>query len=318
MAAPRAGAPVLVGGAANPPLVAAVARLLQVEPTSGQAERFPDGEQHVDIAGPVRGRDVYVVQPTSPPVDQHVMELALLADACRRAGAGAVTAVAPYFGYARQDRRVRGREAIGAHLACAVLHTAGVQRVVAVDLHSSAVAGFFPGPVEHLSAVPLLADALREALPPDPVVVAPDLGATKLAMRYARLLAAPMAVVHKLRMSGTEVAVQGIIGDVRGRTPVIVDDMISTGGTIEAAFHALVTAGAKAEVTVAATHALMVGTAVERLCALPIRRLVVTDSAGPPPGPLLPTQVVTVAPLLAEAIRRLHRNASLAELRAQE
>ncbi len=308
----------LIAGTANPPLAAAVAQFLGVELASVQLQRFPDGELHVNVAEPLRGRDVYVVQATAPPVDQHLMELLLVADACRRAGAARISAVIPYFGYARQDRRVRGREAIGALVACQLLRTSGVERLVALDLHSTAIEGFFPGPVEHLTAVPLLAEALRSTLPANPVLISPDLGAVKLATRYSRLLGAPVAVIHKVRISGTEVETHGMVGDVRDRAPVIVDDMVSTGGTLEAAMETALARGATRDVVVACSHALMVGRASERLCSYPIKKFLTTDSVGFTAGPLLPYEVVSVAPLLAEAVLHLHRDESLAHLRAEQ
>jgi ribose-phosphate pyrophosphokinase len=277
-------------------------------------ERFPDGELHIEVRESVRGHDVFLLQPTSPPFEAHFFELVLLADACRRAGAGRLTAVIPYFGYARQDRRARGREPVGARVVADLLAAAGFARVVAVDLHSAALEGMFPVPLEHVSAVPALADGLRGA-PATGVVVAPDLGAVHLADRFARRLGLPVAVVHKIRLSGTEVAVRAVTGEVRGRTPIIVDDMISTGGTIVAAHSALGEAGCLTkEITVATTHGLLVANAAERLAGLGLGRLMVTDSVLQPERPVPPTQVVGLAPLLSDAIRRLHEGHSLADL----
>jgi ribose-phosphate pyrophosphokinase len=282
-----------------------------------QFERFPDGELHVEVQESVRGHDVYVIQPTSRPVDEQIMALLMAADACRRAGAVRLTAVVPYFGYARQDRRTSGREPVGARLVADLIKASGVQRVVGVDLHTASLEGFFGVPLEHLTAVPLLADAVRARLPADVVVVSPDLGAVRLAERYAQRLDAPVAVVHKLRISAEEVRVHGVVGDVRGRVPVVVDDMISTGGTIEAAVRALVAAGSAPEALVVASHALLVGPAVERLRGVPVRWLVATDSVPPPVESGLPLHTASLAPLLAEAITRLHRDESLSELLGQ-
>jgi ribose-phosphate pyrophosphokinase len=262
----------------------------------------------------VRGRDVYLVQPTGPPVDEHLMELLMLADASRRAGAARVTAVMPYFGYARQDRRAHGREPVGARLVADLIRTAGIERVVAIDLHSAALEGFFSMPLEHLSAVPTLAEAARALVGLDAVIVAPDLGAAKLADRYADLLDLPVAIVHKARISGEQVRVRRITGDVLDRQPIVVDDMISTGGTIEAAATALLAAGAAPEIMVVATHALLVGAAEERLARAGVRRLIATDSVPPTAGGRLPRETVSVAWLLADAISRLHRDLSLTDL----
>jgi ribose-phosphate pyrophosphokinase len=301
-------------GTAHPALAAAVAARLGVPPGDRTLERFPDGELHVRLDESVRGDDVYLVQPTGPPVEAHLFELLLLADACRRAGAAGVTAVLPYFGYARHDRRAEGREPVAARLVADLLGAGGVQRVVAVDLHTPALEGVFGVPLEHLSAVPLLAEAARPWAGRDGVVVAPDLGAAKLADRYARRLGLPVAVVHKTRTGGATVTATALTGDVRGRAPLLVDDMISTGGTVEAAARAVLAAGARPEVTVVASHGLFVGPAVERLAALPLRRLLTTDSLPAPAEAPLPLQTESLAALLAEAVERLHRGESLGDL----
>ncbi|HVY49652.1 MAG TPA: ribose-phosphate pyrophosphokinase, partial [Minicystis sp.] len=259
----------------------------------------------------------YVVQPTSPPVDEHLVELAFFADACRRAGAARVTAVAPYFGYARQDRRAAGREPVGARVAADVLRGSGVDRVVAVDLHTAAFEGFTTLPVEHLTAVPLLADLARAFVTRRSVVVAPDLGAAKLADTFGRLLELPVAIVHKTRQTGEEVTVHRITGDVRDKDALLVDDMISTGGTVAAAASALVSAGAR-DLHVVATHGLFAGRALERLRGLPIRRYLVTDSVRRDPERAPPAlDVAGLAGLLADAVRRLARDESLAALLAR-
>ena len=238
----------------------------------------------------------------------------MLADACRRAGATRMTAVIPYFGYARQDRRATGRDPVGARLVADLLRTSEIERVVAVDLHSAALEGFFPFPLEHLSAIPILAQAAASAVPAESVIVAPDLGAVKLAERYARTLHMPIAVVNKTRVSGEEVEAKGIVGDVRGRPILIVDDMITTGGTIAAAINMVKAAGAASEVTVAASHGLFVGPAQERLRILGVKRFIVADSVALAADLQLPVEVVSVAPLLAEAIRRLNGDQSLSDL----
>jgi ribose-phosphate pyrophosphokinase len=247
----------VIAGSANVPLAASISAALGVKPCERVIQRFPDGELHVDIGESIRGHDVYVIEPTSLPVDEHVMELLFLADACRRAGAARLTAVVPYFGYARQDRRASGREAVGARVVADLIEPAGFARVVAIDLHAPAIEGFFHIPLEHLSAATLLAEAVRTTT--DTVIVAPDLGAVKLAERYQALLHVPVVVLHKTRVSGSEVSLRSIIGDVKDRAPLIVDDMITTGATIEAAVKGLLEAGCKPEVSVVATHALFVG-----------------------------------------------------------
>lgn len=308
----------LLAGSANTSLTEAVAGLLGVQPGKRVIQRFPDGEFQVELQESVRGHDVYIIQSTSPPAEQHLLELLLLNDACRRAGAARLTVVVPYFGYARQDRRVTGRAPIGARLVADLIGVSGIDRVVAVDLHTAAIEGFFTIPLEHLSAVPRLAEAVRPSISPTSVVVAPDLGAAKLADRYGQLLDLPVAIVHKTRISGEEVQARSVAGDIRGRAPLIVDDMISTGGTVEAAANAALAAGCVPEITVVATHGLFVGPALERLHALPVHRVIVTDSVAAREGLALPLQVVSLAPLLAEAIRRLHENKSLGDLTVHE
>jgi ribose-phosphate pyrophosphokinase len=305
----------IFSGTANCPLAEAVAHKLGLSLGRVVLQRFPDGEFHVEIHESVRGHDVYLIQPTGPPVDTHLLALLLLADACRRAGAAQLTAVMPYFGYARQDRRASGREPVAARLIADLLQTSGLGRVVAVDLHTPALEGFFPIPLEHVSAVSLLAEAVRPWVPPNAVIVAPDLGAVKLAERYASLLHLPIAIVQKMRLSGEEVQVQRVMGDVRGCVPIVVDDMIGTGGTIEAAIKAVLVAGcSQDDIAVVASHGLFVGPAGERLHTVPIRRFLVTDSVTRPAGLPFCLHVTSLGPLLAEAITRLHTNQSLNDL----
>jgi ribose-phosphate pyrophosphokinase len=227
-----------------------------------------------------------------------------------------VTGVITYFGYARQDRRANGRESIGARVMADVLGQ-GLDRVVAIELHDPRLEGFFSVPVEHLSTTSLLAQGVERFIDERTVVVAPDLGAVKLATRYARLLGnARVAVVHKARIDGVAVSAEHVIGSVSDRKALIVDDMITTGATLEAAVRALHDAGSRAPFVIAATHALLVGRAAHRLARLPIRALVVTDTLAEPNAPELPIEIVSVAPLLADAIDRLTHDRSLEELRA--
>lgn len=305
----------LVAGSANPALCTAIAERLGLIPVRRIVSRFPDSELQVQLQDSVRGADLFIVQPTAPPADEHLVELLLLADAARRAGAARVTAVMPYFGYARQDRRATGREPVGARVMADVLGSAGrVDRIVALDLHSSALEGFFGLPLEHLSAASLLTEALRPHVTPESVVVAPDLGAVRLAERYAGALGLPVVIIHKTRISGEAVEVRTVTGEVRQRRPIIVDDMISTGGTIAAAVRALRGAGALPETVVAATHGLLVGQAPALLGELSLHLLLVTDSIVGADLPGLSIQRVSVVGLLAEAIGRLHRSESLGDL----
>ena len=308
----------VVQGSSNPALAARVLAELGVEAAACRTQRYPDGELGVEVLGNARGHDVYFLQPTHPPVGEHLLELLLLADSYRRAGASRLTAVVPYLGYARQDRRSTGRESLGARLVADLFAAVRLDRVVAVDLHAAAVEGCFSFPLEHLTGVPLLASAARPRAGVAAVVVSPDMGAVKLAERYAELLDLPMAVVHKTRLSGAEVAAHGVVGEVRGRAPLIVDDMVTTAGTVEAAARAVLDAGALPQVTVAATHALLVGPALARLSALPGCRLVASDSV-PAPEKTPPFELVrcSLGPLLAETIRRLHHGQSLVDLVAR-
>jgi len=296
----------LIAGRANPGLAQAIADCLGLPLAQAKTERFPDHEVHVQLLESPRERDVFLLQPTSPPPDGHLFELLALADAARRGGAARVTAVMPYFGYARQDRRVGGFEAVGARLVADTLVAAGIQRLVTLDLHTDAIEGFFNVPVDRLTAVPVLAEAVREVLPENAVIVAPDLGAAKLADSYARILGLPVAVVHKLRTGPEAVTATRVTGDVHGRAPVIVDDMISTGVTIESAAAAVADAGAdNRRLIVAATHGLFVGACTERLGGLGIQHLFVTDSVDA--GIVLGLNVErrSVAPILADAVRSL-------------
>jgi ribose-phosphate pyrophosphokinase len=305
----------ILAGSANLSLAENIARNVNVELVRRVLERFPDGELHIELQESVRGHDVYLVQPTCPPVDEHLFELFLMADACHRAGAIHLTAVMPYFGYARQDRRAHGREPLSVRLIADLLGKSGIQRLVAVDLHSQGVESAFAIPVEHVSAVAILAEAVRSSVPRNAVIVSPDLGAVKMAERYAKLLDLPVAIIHKTRISGAEVSVQRIVGDVRDKQVLVVDDMISTGGTIEKAIKALLEAGClPSGIKVAASHGLLVGPAAERLGKLPIERIHVSDSVPAPESFPLPIHRSSLAGLLSKTIQRLHDQQSIARL----
>ncbi len=308
--------PMVIAGSAHPLLAEAIAGELETELAPCLVQRFPDGEQEVEIQACVRDRAVVVVQPLGPPVGENLLELLLLADACHRAGAGSVTAVTPYVGYARHDRVAREGQPLGARVLAEALGTGRLSQVIAVDLHSPVVAACMPAPVAHLSAVPAMVEALRPHAHQDSVVVAPDLGAVKLAEAYARPLGLPLVMVHKLRTSATEVAVQGVVGSVRGKRPLVVDDMISTGATVEAAVEALLAQGCRDDVTVAVTHGLFAGRAAERLSRPDLARTLVADGLPPPPRAPEHLEVVRLAPLLAEAVRRLSGGRGLDELLA--
>ena len=293
----------LLAGPSSAQLGAEVAEITGTPLVTYECRRFPDGETQVVLRDPVRARHVYLLQSTSPPVDQRIVELLLLADACRRAGAVRLTAVIPYFGYARQERRSEG-ESLGARVAAQLIATGGFDRLVLIDAHSPAIEGFLDMPIDHLTAVPVLAVRARPFVREHSVVVAPDLGAIRRARDFARYLGLPTACVHKMRLSGHEVEAQSVFGDVRGRSPIIVDDMLSTGATIEAAIGALLDAGAVSPVTVAVTHALLVGDARAVLRRLPIERLIATDTVSVDDTEDLHLEVARAAPLIATTIRR--------------
>jgi ribose-phosphate pyrophosphokinase len=302
----------VVPGTANAALAAAVAAELGTNLCPCNVERFPDGELR-PVVSDVLGNDVYVIQPTGPPVNDHLVELLLLLDACRRAGADRLTAVVPYFGYARQDRRGRAGEAVGARVVADALTAAGAHRLVVIDPHTAALEATCFIPVDMLTAVPVLAAALQSATAETAVLVAPDLGAVKLAERYASLLRRQVVVIRKTRVSGRTVRAHELVGDVRDRPAVIVDDMISTGATIEAAAEILEAEGAMPGPVVAATHGPLASGAEERMAAAGVQRTFVTDTtmAGRQSGTL---HVCSIAPLLADAIHRLNENAPLDDL----
>lgn len=301
MAASR---PLLLSGTANPALAVAVAGELGFPLAAAEVERFPDGEVTVRLLESVRRREVVVVQPTAPPADPHLMELLAFADACRRAAAARVVAVVPYFGYARADRRGGRREPVTASLVATLMQAAGVDHVVTVDLHTPQVEGFFRIPVDSLTALVPLCDAVGPDLPEGTTVVSPDAGRVPLATEYARRLRLPLAVLHKRRDSATETEVAHLVGEVEGRHCLLVDDMISTGGTLRKSVAALRDAGATG-FTVTATHGLLIGDALARLVDAGIERVYVTDTVRVPGEGDPALRVVPVAPLLADALRHL-------------
>ncbi len=313
--------PCLVCGTSIPELCTEVARYVGVPLLERRLERFPDGETYVQLGQSVRGRDAYILQSTCTPVNEHLFELLLLLDTLRRASAARLTAVIPYYGYARQDRKSTGREPITAKLVANLLTAAGANRIVAVDLHSPAIQGFFDIGMDHLTAVPLLAEYLRGRIPRDSIIVSPDTGGVKRADFFAHLLDLPIAILHKRRASAHEVAIAAVVGDVRGKTPIIVDDIIATGGTIRQAVDTLVREGALPQVRVVATHGVFAGDAVRNLDHPAIHEIVVTDTVPIPSETrfALPRlHIVSIAELLAAAIRRLHTGHSLSALFSNE
>jgi ribose-phosphate pyrophosphokinase len=296
---------VLFAGSAHPQLAAAIAQGLGMEPGQCFVERFPDGETTVQLLETVRRKEVLLVQPTSPPVNDHLVELLAFIDTCRRSSAARITAIIPYFGYARADKRHGRREPVTASMVTTLLQAMGVDQVVTVDLHAPQIEGFFHVPVDNLTAVPTLCAGMETCLPAETVVVSPDAGRVKMATRYAGHLDMPMAVLHKQRQSGSQTAVTHLVGDVQDRPCLIIDDMIATGGTLAESITALLDAGARPQIWVAATHGLLLEGARDNLSHEAIQGVYVTDTMaqeGQNDWPRL--QVVSIAPLIAEAIQR--------------
>src|SRR5215207_3997187 len=244
-------------GNANRTLAAKVADAAGVALSDALVERFPDGEVNIEIRASVRDKDVFIIQSTAPPVNDHLMELLATVDACRRASAARIFAVIPYFGYARSDKRHGRREPISARLVADLLQTAGTDHVITIDLHASQIEGFFRIPVDSLTAVSILCDSLKRRLPADTVVVSPDAGRLKMATDYAQNLNTSVVLLHKTRETGADTHVTHLVGNVRGRSCLVVDDMISTGGTMVETVERLVEMGARPGIVVAATHGLL-------------------------------------------------------------
>ncbi len=304
----------VVSGTANPELAERIATGIGVPVTDSGIRSFSDTEITAKIGDSMRGHDVFVVQPTSPPVNEHLMELFILLDALRRASAGRVTAVVPYYAYARKERKSQPREPISAKLIANFIQIAGADRLLLLDLHVDAIEGFFDVPTDHLTARKILAGHLVEQGLHRCAVVAPDAGGAKRAESMATLLGAPTVFVYKGRPRDEVSEVLEVAGDVEGRDCVVVDDMVTTGGTLIAVADSLKRRGAR-RVVAAVTHALLTGHSSERLEASGIDELVVTDSIPVPPEKQSPRMtVLSVAPLLAEAILRVHQNRSVSAL----
>ena len=295
----------LFSGTANKELASGIAQELQLALGACKVKRFPDGEVFVEVGEAIHGCEVFIVQPTSPPVNDHLVELLAMVDACRRASAEKIIAVVPYFGYARSDKRHGRREPIMASMVALVAQAVGIDHFITIDLHSEQIEGFFQTAVDILTAVPVICDAIRDRLPPGTVVVSPDEGRVKMAAQYAQRLNTSVVVIHKHRETGLAVHALRVVGDVRDRPCLIVDDMISTGGTIASSINALLDAGARSEIFVAATHGLLLPGSREKLSHAAIRKVFVTDTIPvgreAPPG----LGVITIAPLLAEVIGKL-------------
>src|SRR3990170_4917373 len=302
-------------GTANRALGDEIAEFLSISPGRVTISRFADGETYVRFEENARGVDAFVLQPVSHPVNEHLMELLIMLDALRRASAGRITAVVPYYGYARKDKKDAPREPITGRLVADLLVTAGANRVLTLDLHAGQIEGFFNIPVDHLRAMPLFADYLREKDPRNAVVVASDAGAVKRSKQLADRLDLPLAIIFQRRVATDVKEPVQIVGEVEGRVPIMIEDVISTAGTLHGALDLLIQHGARPEVYICATHAKLTGSALDRLGRDEIREVVVTNTIPIPPEKMLPKiTVLSVAPLLAEAIRRIHLNQSVSML----
>jgi ribose-phosphate pyrophosphokinase len=304
-------------GTANRPLAEAVARHLGIELSSTTITHLPDGEIHVQIDELVRHQDVFVIQPCASPVNDNFMELMLLIDAFRRASARYINLVVPYFPYARQDRMAHGREAISAKVIARALEMAGASRVVYVDIHALQIQGFFEVPVDPLTALPVLGQYFKNDprfSPDKAVVVSPDLGRARLAGKYSEYLALPLAVMHKRRLSFSETRTNAVVGDIVGKTAILIDDMIA-GGSVLDQIPALIEAGAEPPVYLSITHPVLLPTALQRLNRPEIAELVTTDTIYLPPEKHHPKiKVQTIAPLLADVISRIHYGQTISPL----
>ncbi|MBX6370749.1 MAG: ribose-phosphate diphosphokinase [Acidothermus sp.] len=307
----------LFSGRAHPELAAEVAACLGIEPTPTSAFEFANGEIFVRFDESVRGSDAFVIQSHTAPINKWIMEQLIMVDALKRASAKRITVVVPFYGYARQDKKHRGREPISARLMADLFKTAGADRLMAVDLHTSQIQGFFDGPVDHLFALPILADYVESKLDTSRItVVAPDAGRVRVAERWTDRLNCPLAIIHKRRdpLVANEVKIHEVVGEVEGRTCVIVDDMIDTAGTITKAADALMENGA-ADVVATATHAVLSGPAIDRLKNSPISEVVVTNTLPVPEERRIDKlTVLTIAPMLARAIREVFEDGSVTSL----
>ncbi len=310
----KSGELILLSGNANRPLAEKIAAYLKMPLSKADIGAFSDGETHVKILDDVRGREVFIIQPTSPPTNQNLMELLVMIDAIKRASAGRISAVVPYFGYARQDRKDQPRVPITAKLVANLLTAARVDRVVTLDLHAHQIQGFFDIPLDHIYAINVFVDYFESKKLKDLVIVSPDVGGIKMARGYATRLGVDMAVVDKRRLSDSETEVMNILGDVKGKNAIIVDDIVATAGSLCEAASAIKKAGAL-KVFSAITHPILSGPAIERIDKSDIEELCVTDSIQLTDDKKnKKITVVSVGDLMGEAIRRIHHAESVSSL----
>lgn len=307
----------IFSGNANDELAQKICKELNVPMGECDVNKFSDGEINVNIAETVRGIDVFIVQPTCAPVNENLMEHLIIIDAVKRASAGRVNAVVPYYGYARQDRKAKAREPITAKLVANLFTTAGADRVITMDLHAAQIQGYFDIPVDHLSGIPILADYFREIISTsedETIIVSPDLGGVTRARAFANLLDLPIAIIEKRRPKANVSEVMNVIGDIEGKNVILIDDIVDTAGTITKAASVLKNFGAK-KVFGCATHGVLSGPAIKRIRDSEIEKFVITDTIPLPPEKQIDKiDVITVAPIFAEAIRRIHNNESVSKL----
>jgi ribose-phosphate pyrophosphokinase len=303
----------IFSGNANLALAKDVAHHLHVPLGKAYVGRFPDGEIEIKVQENVRGTDCFIIQPTSEPANENLMELLLLMDALRRASASRITPVIPYFGYGRQDRKAQPRVPISSKLVSNLITVAGADRVLTMDLHAAQIQGFFDIPVDHLYANPVLIDYFKKKKMKDVVVVSPDAGGVERARAFAKRLDCDLAIIDKRRTSSTETDVMHVVGDVRGKPCLIIDDLVDTAGTLVKSASALKANGARA-VSAAAAHGVLAGPAVERIEKSPLVELVITDSIALNGKKSSKIKVLSVAPLLGEAIRRIHEEKTVSGL----
>ncbi len=307
----------IFSGRANRDLSNKICRHLHLDSSAITLGKFPDGENYCKLDEDVRGRDVFLIQPTAPPVNDNLFELLIMIDCCKRASAERITAVIPYFGYARQDRKDEGRVPITAKLAANIITRAGADRVLTMDLHAAQIQGFFDVPVDHLYAAPVLNEYFieRGLVEDEIVVVSPDEGSIKRALGHNKRLGGSLAIVDKQRANALEVKQNTIIGGpIEGKVALLFDDMISTAGSIVGAARLVHAAGAR-EIHIAATHGVLCGPAIEKLRDAPVDSIIITDTIPLTAEKQLPNLVqLSVAPLLAEAIKRIHHDQSISEL----
>jgi ribose-phosphate pyrophosphokinase len=305
----------IFAGNSNVPLARAICQHLSVPIGNAKVRTFSDGEVMVELGENVRGRDVYLIQSTCEPANNNLMELLVMVDALKRASAARINAVVPYFGYARQDRKVAPRAPITAKLVADLMSVAGIDRVLTIDLHAGQIQGFFDVPVDHLYAAPVMLDEIRQQSLGELVVVSPDAGGTERARAFAKRLDAGLAIIDKRRNGPNVAEVMHIIGDVKGKNCVIIDDMIDTAGTLCAAATALKNQGAE-DIYACATHGVLSGPALERIAASSLKKVYVTDSipVEDKVAACENLECLSVAPLLSEAIRRIHNAESVSSL----